>query len=88
MVKAMTTAATKPVTGPSPITVPNCRRCITRVATSAPTTMPTPYIASTVPMPDAERPKRRTAYGTKTASTTNHPVLKMNWVTNTGRSSA
>ena len=31
---------------------------------------------------------KNAAYGTKTASTTNHPVLKINWVTNTGRSSA
>src|SRR5712672_3217337 len=49
VVAAMMTAATKPVTGPSPITVPNASRFITRVATSAPTTMPTPYIASVVP---------------------------------------
>src|SRR5205814_9647644 len=51
VVSAMTEAATKPVTGPSPITVPKGNRCITRVANSAPTTMPAPYIASVVPTP-------------------------------------
>ena len=61
VVSAMTAAATKPVTGPSPITVPKARRFITRVASSAPTTMPTPYIASVVPTPVAERPRWRTA---------------------------
>src|SRR6202158_2204102 len=49
VVSAITPAATKPVTGPSPITVPNGSHRITRVAESAPTTMPTPYIASVVP---------------------------------------
>src|SRR6266550_4243873 len=51
VVSAMTAAAAKPATGPSPITVPNGRRRITRVANNAPTTMPTPYIASVVPTP-------------------------------------
>ena len=57
VVSAITPAATKPVTGPSPITVPNDIRCITRVAKSAPTTMPTPYIASVVPTPVADSPR-------------------------------
>src|SRR5450756_1663452 len=48
VVSAITKAATKPVTGPSPITVPKGRRRITRVAASAPTTMPTPYMATGV----------------------------------------
>ena len=61
MVSAITAAATKPVTGPSPITVPKASRRITRVAASAPTTMPTPYIASVTPTPVADRPRRRTA---------------------------
>ena len=61
VVSAITAAATKPVTGPSPITVPKARRFITRVASSAPTTMPTPYIASVVPTPVADRPRWRTA---------------------------
>src|SRR5882724_2230283 len=54
VVSAMTAAAAKPVTGPSPITVPNGNRRITRVAESAPATMPTPYIASVVPTPVAD----------------------------------
>src|SRR6476659_2579124 len=61
VVSAITAAATNPVTGPSPITVPTANRFITRVATSAPTTMPTPYIASVVPTPVADRPRWRTA---------------------------
>src|ERR1700680_4732656 len=56
VVSAITAAATKPVTGPSAITVPNGRRRITRVANNAPTTMPTPYIASVGPTPGADRP--------------------------------
>src|ERR1700722_19027320 len=75
VVSASTPAATKPTTGPNPITVPNGTRRITRVASSAPTTMPTPYIASVVPTPVADNPRRRTAYGTNTASTRNDPVL-------------
>src|ERR1700744_5779546 len=54
VVSANTPAATKPVTGPSPITVPKANFFITRVAASAPTTMPTPYIASVVPTPVAD----------------------------------
>src|ERR1700753_2893232 len=54
VVSAITLAATKPVTGPSPMTAPNGIRRITRVASSAPTTIPTPYIASVVPTPVAE----------------------------------
>src|SRR5258705_9415812 len=50
-------AATKPVTGPSPITVPKAGRRITRVAESAPATMPAPYIASVVPTPVADSPR-------------------------------
>src|ERR1700738_3343001 len=46
VVSAITAAAAKPVTGPRPITAPKGRRRITRVAESAPTTMPPPYIAS------------------------------------------
>ena len=61
VVNAITQAAAKPDTGPSPITVPKARRFITRVASSAPTTMPTPNIASTVPTRGADRPRRRTA---------------------------
>src|SRR3981081_3606318 len=57
VVSAITPAATKPVTGPSPITVPNGSRRITRVAESAPTTMPTPYIASVAPTPVADSPR-------------------------------
>src|SRR6476646_9098355 len=57
VVSAITPAATKPVTGPSAITVPNGRRRITRVAESAPATMPTPYIESVVPTPLAVRPR-------------------------------
>src|ERR1700680_4349317 len=57
VVSAITVAATKPVTGPRPITVPNGSRCITRVAMSAPATMPTPYIASVVPTPVADNPR-------------------------------
>ena len=87
VVNAITTAATKPVTGPNAMTVPNCNRRITRVASSAPTTMPTPYIARIVPMPDAERPNCRTAYGTNTARMTNHAAPNTNCVMNTGRSS-
>jgi hypothetical protein len=56
-VSAITTAATKPVTGPRPTTVPNAMRFITRVANSAPITMPTPYIVSTVPTPTAVSPR-------------------------------
>src|ERR1700688_1455715 len=54
VVSAITAAATKPVTGPSPITVPNGSRRITRVAESAQTTMPTAYIESVVPTPGAD----------------------------------
>ncbi len=54
VVSASTAAATRPVTGPSAITVPNASHRITRVAESAPTTMPTPYIASVAPTPVAE----------------------------------
>src|ERR1700682_6009505 len=61
VVSAITAAATKPVTGPSAITMPNGRRPITRVARRAPTTMPTPYLASVVPAPDADSPGRRNA---------------------------
>ena len=61
VVSASTVAATNPVTGPSPITVPKASRRITRVASSAPTTMPTPYIASVMPTPAADSPRRRTA---------------------------
>src|SRR5262249_5599631 len=61
VVSAITPAATKPVTGPSPITVPKENRFITRVAASAPTTIPTPYIASVVPTPVAESERWRTA---------------------------
>ena len=61
VVSAMTQAATKPVTGPRPITVPKARRRINRVASSAPTTMPTPYIPSVTPTPVADNPSRRTA---------------------------
>src|SRR6202047_4183276 len=75
VVSASTTAATKPVTGPSPITIPNGKRRITRVASSAPTTMPTPYIASVAPTPVADNPRWRTAYGTNTASTRNDAAL-------------
>src|SRR5205807_4353998 len=75
VVSAITTAATKPVTGPSPITVPKARRFITRVAESAPATMPTPYIPSVTPTPVADRPRWRTAYGTNTASSRNDAVL-------------
>src|SRR5260370_16144527 len=57
VVSAITAAATKPVTGPRPITVPNGSRRITRVANSAPTTLPTPYIASVVPTPVAGSPR-------------------------------
>src|SRR6202171_1793812 len=57
VVSAITAAATNPVTGPSPITVPNGSRRITRVAKSAPTTMPTPYIASVVPTPVDDSPR-------------------------------
>src|ERR1700743_2309115 len=48
-VSALTTAATKTTLGPRPTTVPNAMRFITRVANSAPITIPTPYIVSTVP---------------------------------------
>src|ERR1700759_1424037 len=51
VVNASTADAAKPVTGPSPITTPNGSRRITRVADSAPATMPTPYIAKVVPTP-------------------------------------
>src|ERR1700738_3919139 len=61
VVIAITAAATKPVTGPSPITVPNAKSFTTRVAASAPTTIPTPYIARVVPTPAADNPSRRTA---------------------------
>ncbi len=61
VVSAITPAATKPVTGPSPITVPKASRRITRVASSAPTTMPAPYIANVAPTPVADSPRRRTA---------------------------
>src|SRR6478735_1497000 len=57
VVSAITPEATKPVTGPSPITVPNGSQRMTRVADSAPTTMPTPYIAMVVPTPPADRPR-------------------------------
>src|SRR5436853_7867466 len=62
VVSAITTAATKPGTGPSPITVPKARRFITRVAESAPATMPTPYIPSRTPTPVADRPRWPTAH--------------------------
>src|ERR1700732_4055733 len=75
VVSAITAAATKPVTGPSAITVPNASHRIARVARSAPTTMPTPYIASVAPTPVADRPRWRTAYGTNTASTRNDAAL-------------
>ena len=61
LVSASTMAATSPVTGPSAITVPNGSHRIIRVAASAPTTMPTPYIDSVVPTPVADNPRRRTA---------------------------
>ena len=57
VVSAITAAATRPVTGPSPITVPKASRRITRVARSAPTTMPMPYIASVAPTPVADSPR-------------------------------
>jgi len=57
VVNAIIVAATKPVTGPSPITVPKASRRITRVASSAPATMPAPYIASVVPTPVADSPR-------------------------------
>src|ERR1700724_404435 len=57
VVDAITAAPARPVTGPSPITVPNGNRRITRVANSAPTTMPTPYIASVAPTPAADSPR-------------------------------
>src|SRR5271154_1932953 len=53
VVSAIIAAATKPATGPSPITVPKARRRITRVASSAPATIPAPYIAIVVPTPTA-----------------------------------
>ena len=58
---AITAEATKPVTGPRPMTVPNGRRRMIRVAASAPTTMPTPYIASVTPTPLGDRPRWRKA---------------------------
>ena len=61
VVSASTAEATRPVTGPSPITVPKASRRITRVAASAPTTMPTPYIAKVDPTPVADSPRCRTA---------------------------
>src|SRR5437016_13125307 len=64
VVSDITAAATNPVTGPSPITIPKASRFITRVAASAPTTMPTPYIPSVTPTPVADSPRWRTAYGT------------------------
>src|SRR6266850_5763754 len=54
IVSTITLAAAKPATGPSPITVPNAKRRITRVAASAPTTMPAPYIPSVAPTPVAD----------------------------------
>src|ERR1700694_5023712 len=57
VVSAITPAATKPVTGPSPITVPNGNRRIIRVARSAPTNIPTPYIESVAPTPLADSPR-------------------------------
>src|ERR1700722_19511844 len=79
VVSAITPAAARPTTGPRPITVPKGRRRITRVASNAPITMPTPYIASVVPTPVADSPRWRTAKGTNTASTRNDPILKRNW---------
>src|SRR3982074_1631862 len=57
LVSATTTAAAKPVPGPSATTGANRRGAITRVAESAPTAMPTPYIARVVPTPDADNPR-------------------------------
>ena len=61
VVSAMIPAATKPVTGPRPITVPNGSQRITRVASRAPNTIPIPYMPSTRPTPAADRPSERTA---------------------------
>src|SRR4029450_3774290 len=54
VVSAITAEAPRPVTGPSPTTVPNGNTRMMRVAASAPPNMPPPYIASVVPTPLAD----------------------------------
>src|SRR5258708_33727513 len=60
VVSAITAAATKPATGPSPLTVPKGSRRITRVASKAPTTLPTPHIPTVAPAPAAASDRRPT----------------------------
>jgi len=54
MVEPITIALIAPATPVKSALVPKASVFITRVAASAPTTMPTPYIASVVPTPVAE----------------------------------
>jgi hypothetical protein len=63
-VAAMAAAATTATAGPTWIARPNGRRANTREVSSAPATMPAPYIASVKPTACAPRPSTRTAYGT------------------------
>ena len=87
MVSAIMTAATKPVTGPSPITVPNAICCITRVAEQR-----TDHHADAIHRhrhADAGSRESETVHriGNEYGEQQKRAVLKMNWVTNTGRSS-
>src|SRR5882762_9050015 len=61
IVSTSTTAAARPVTGPSPTTTPNGSARMMGGASSAPATIPTPYVASVAPTPKADRPSRWTA---------------------------
>jgi hypothetical protein len=58
MVSTMTSAATSPNTGPMATTLPSASLLMSRAATSAPITIPTPKAASARPTRVAERPRR------------------------------
>ncbi len=60
-VAAIVAAATTATAGPTWIARPKGRRATTRGVSSAPTTMPAPYIASVKPTACAPRPSTRTA---------------------------
>ncbi|MNK88718.1 hypothetical protein D3C87_1086940 [compost metagenome] len=60
-VAAIVAAAATATAGPTWIARPNGSRAVTREVSSAPTTMPAPYIASVKPTACAPRPSTRTA---------------------------
>ena len=57
IVRAMTSAAARPVSGPRVMTVPNATARAIGMAASAAASMPKPYAARVKPTPDAERPR-------------------------------